>query len=376
MARHHVQSHPGEVASRALSENAILRTSRLKTNAQGYWQIVYNVRDEGGGWRSKTFSTKTKDPAEAQKELDAWLSNARENPVKNSRVTVGQLLDVYVQGKNIPPHTSMVYILNSVRSLLGGLAPEDITDRVIRNYKTARRNLRNGDKVKDGTLRRELGALVAVLNYAVKHKHIDAGTLPVIELPSQSPPRLAYMDKTQEEAFWTAAQAHGGKLALFVAIALDTAARKGAILGLSWDRIDLKNSLIDFRDPKLSVSRKRRTVVPISVRLRPVIEHAQTLGLSGRLFDSGLRKTYEGFTRRIGMEWATAHVLRHTWASLAAQDGVPLFHIAKMLGDTLSTVERTYAHLQPAHLHDVVNRRWNEPPAKVVAFHLPARARA
>jgi integrase len=370
MAEHQVHHHAGEGASRALSEDAIVRTSRLKANAQGYWQILYNVRDEKGGWRSKTFSTKTKDLATAQKELDAWLANARETTSvvdgAQRRLTISDLIDRYSIAKKLHRSMSVHYVLKPVRTLLGGLAPEDLNEKVIQNYKTARRNLRNGGTLKDGTLRRELGALIAVLNYAAKHKHIERSVLPVIELPDQSPARVLFMDKAQEEAFWTAAQARGGTLALFVAIGLDTAARKSAILGLTWDRIDLVRRLIDFREPGQAVTRKRRAVVPISVRLLPVLERAAPrpgVGASGRLFDSKLRKKYESFCQALGMEWVTAHVMRHTWASLAVQDGVPLFHIAKMLGDTMATVEHTYAHLQPTHLHDIVNRRWPGGPA-------------
>jgi integrase len=51
----------------------------------------------------------------------------------------------------------------------------------------------------------------------------------------------------------------------------------------------------------------------------------------------------------------TPHTFRHTWATWAAQRGVPLFEIAGMLGDTMKTVEKNYAHHHPDHLRGAVN---------------------
>jgi len=53
----------------------------------------------------------------------------------------------------------------------------------------------------------------------------------------------------------------------------------------------------------------------------------------------------------------TPHTLRHTWATLAARAGVPLFQVAGVLGDTLPTVMRVYAHHCPDHLRGAVNFR-------------------
>jgi hypothetical protein len=45
--------------------------------------------------------------------------------------------------------------------------------------------------------------------------------------------------------------------------------------------------------------------------------------------------------------WVTPHVMRHTFASLLASQGVSLYKIAKWLGDTLATTEKHYAHPVP-----------------------------
>ena len=49
------------------------------------------------------------------------------------------------------------------------------------------------------------------------------------------------------------------------------------------------------------------------------------------------------------------HGLRHTWASLAAMNGVPLLVVAKNLGqpDT-RMVEKHYGHLAPSYVADAI----------------------
>lgn len=50
----------------------------------------------------------------------------------------------------------------------------------------------------------------------------------------------------------------------------------------------------------------------------------------------------------------TPHDLRHTYASWMAQDGVELYRIAALLGDTVATTERHYAHLKPGHFDEAL----------------------
>jgi integrase len=49
------------------------------------------------------------------------------------------------------------------------------------------------------------------------------------------------------------------------------------------------------------------------------------------------------------------HTLRHTWASLAAMNGVPMTVIASVLGHSGTRVtEAHYAHLSPSHIRDAI----------------------
>jgi site-specific recombinase XerD len=43
-------------------------------------------------------------------------------------------------------------------------------------------------------------------------------------------------------------------------------------------------------------------------------------------------------------------MIRHSRASHLLQDGEDLWKVARLLGDTVATVERVYAHVLPEHL--------------------------
>lgn len=258
-------------------------------------------------------------------------------------------------------HPSQRYILAGPIRELGQYTPDDLATSggmLLLDYRVTR-----AGEVSNGSVRRELGMLQTVLRWAVRSNLIMPDQLPsfIGVLPPEGVPRDKFMTRDQKETFWAASQTKApADVALFVPIALETAARRGAILDLTWDRVDLEMDHIDFRVPGQAISRKRRVIVPISNRLRPILvqRRLDTVVLAaGPLFPAkpGFDQRFRKFAGSIGMEWVTPHVLRHTWGSLAAMAGVPLYDIAQVMGDAITTIERTYLHLTPGHLHRAIN---------------------
>jgi integrase len=59
--------------------------------------------------------------------------------------------------------------------------------------------------------------------------------------------------------------------------------------------------------------------------------------------------------QRAKLKHVSFHILRHTWASLAAMNGVPMTVIAANLGHSgTRTTEKHYAHLAPSHIRDAI----------------------
>ena len=62
----------------------------------------------------------------------------------------------------------------------------------------------------------------------------------------------------------------------------------------------------------------------------------------------GLPKVLERVCRRAGLEGVSAHVLRHTFASVAGDLGYSELTIAGLLGHTVGSVTSAYVHLDSA----------------------------
>jgi integrase len=173
--------------------------------------------------------------------------------------------------------------------------------------------------------------------------------------PDRGAPRDRWLSPEEAAALIDGAAAHHIKL--FIQIALYTGARKGAILGLTWDRVSFDMERIDFTDPAERTGRKRRAIVPIEPGLLVALKEAH----EGRTTDyvvewagkrvQNVKRGFQEACRRAGVVGATPHTLRHTAASWAAQAGAPMWEIAGMLGHTTTEItQRVYAKHHPDFL--------------------------
>jgi integrase len=345
------------------NEPSAIRTSKLKTNAQGYWEVHYSEKG-----RSKRQSCLTRDANEAKRWLKDWHDEIRLTLARAQQTripTIEELCRGYLEYIEARGRTkSNRYVLVPVRRELGFYTPDELVDDWQQEYHDKRPG------ISTGTLRREMNTLQAVLNWAAKKKLFDRNAMPEFEMPPSGAARTAHLERDQEQWFWDQAIAWGHRgdlpqqsreaaqrVMLFVTIALATSARRGAIYQLTWDRVDLVHKIIDFRVPGQRVSRKRKVAVPISDRLFPVLQEAAAGGPRGRVLGdiTCIRRAFVAFTETIGVPWVTPHVLRHTWATLASRNGVPEVEIAAVMGDTLKTVHDNYVHYRPDYLRASIN---------------------
>jgi integrase len=75
--------------------------------------------------------------------------------------------------------------------------------------------------------------------------------------------------------------------------------------------------------------------------LRPDVPHGDAR------YRYDFRRPWSAFTQQQGLEWVTPHVMRHTFASLLASEGVSIYKIALWLGVDVRVVQKHYAKLLP-----------------------------
>lgn len=349
----------------------------LEFRANGYAYANWYDADTG---RTNKQSLDTKDPKEAAIAFGHFLIEGPRSKRASSLhgLTVWQAIDDYLR-----EHVEQVddkgrpYVIDQSRQHAiaahlkayfdQGAPLHSVGVLESRGYVAARRagivgggKRRKEKKGADATVRRELNMLVAAANHAVKWKRLTLADLPQIELPTEERgAEVMWLTKEQlAEALSRAAmlaqkdeptviETH---LHDFVLLAYYTAARKRSIEKLTKFQVDLANGRINLMPPGARTTKKRKPVVPIYDEIRPAIERLmETPG--GYLF-GGAHDFYRQFRKLMagmGIE-AHPHMLRHSRATHMLHDGEDIYKVARLLGDTLTTVDRVYAHSSPEFL--------------------------
>lgn len=133
-----------------------------------------------------------------------------------------------------------------------------------------------------------------------------------------------------------------------VAAALLTGMRRGEILGLNWENVDLRHGRLYILQSKSGLSRE----LPISPKLRTVLEGMDAKA-SGSVFELPvimLRRLFSKALKDSGIASFRFHDLRHTFASHYVMAGGDLLTLSRILGHTTTTMTLRYAHLAPDYL--------------------------
>jgi integrase len=225
---------------------------------------------------------------------------------------------------------------------------------------------RGARPVSESTTRREIGILNAAAEHAARWKRIGPKakpptSMPSIELPAGGKPRLVFLTSEELELVVRTAD---GRLQEFIQVLYYTAARRKSVERLVRYQVDLRAGTINLTSPLESEnernSKKRRPVVPIHAKIRPIIERLYTASVAANVEwlwgdDKDMYTPFNDHLTALGLaDKAFPHVLRHSRASHLLMAGVPIAKVARLLGDTIATVDRVYGHLTPADVADAI----------------------
>lgn len=358
-----------------------MSTPKLERETNGYYYAKWSV-----GRRSKRKSMGTTSRSDAEKRFAEWLllDGHRGGPVDETAITltVADCWQVYY-AKHVKPNVVGITTQdNSWKNLephFGSLVVPEVSQDAIDTYIQKRATGRIGRRAQAATCRRELSALVACLNFCAKPKQklIPPSAIQPFDLPEPNEPRDRWLSHDEIQRLLNAANAlrRGKTLSRgerFLWIALETAARRQAVLDLTWDRVDFETRVIHFEVPGRKKTKKRRVSVPISNALLPVLQRAHDEKINNLVMSNkgSIWATVQIIALKAGFgapqpkrkagdkpkaTGVSPHVLRHTAATHMARKGVPLWVIAKVLGNTLAMVEKVYAKHSPDDLRDAVD---------------------
>tara|TARA_R110000851_G_C13035998_1_gene561647 strand:- start:152 stop:1309 length:1158 start_codon:yes stop_codon:yes gene_type:complete len=302
--------------------------------------------------------------------------------------SIGDLFGLYVAdreraGKNV---SKFQHQWASLRATFQHLQPSAITQpmrvgkidlTICHKYALERRQAGRAR----ATIHSELNTLRSCLSWAAKHGHILSA--PLVWTPKEAKSRDTHLTAVQVMTLLDEARSHHVRLAL--SIALYTGARKGAILDLTWDRVDLAAGTIQFaigtddddaEDILDSSHKKGRAFVAIHPVLYPVLSFAKSIAQSNHVIEyrGGRVKDIAHAVGRavkragLGGRFIGLHALRHTLATMAADAGTEMRVIQKMVGhDDIRTTEKLYAKHSPSYTlpaAEAVARQLNAAPEK------------
>ncbi len=326
----------------------------LWQHRNGNWCVCWT-----DGARNRRISCRTTDRAKAESQLAQFCAGTI-TPLIPDRPNVGAIIDGYVADLEQRKKRSQgaAWGALQLKKKLALLYPEHLTKEVVRSYIAERR----AEKRSDGTIRRELaGTLRPALAWAEREGWIEKA--PHIDAPADPPGRDLWLSRPEYDRLVEECGT-APHLRLFTLLGLNTAARTGAILDLTWDRVDLSRRLIDFG---AGHGNKRRSVVPINDDLLPELlaaweAHTCAFVVEYRSARVGsIKAAFKRAAVRAGVPWMHPHLLRHTAATWMIEADVPLREVARLLGDSEEMVEKRYGKHSPSYLRGAASALQKRP---------------
>lgn len=346
------------------------------SEADGYWYI----RD--GGIKRSTGCTEG-ERGGAEKALSSYLATKHEPSFGVGNPDTVKVLDVLLlYSREKAPKTARPEMVRSAVLSLGEFWKDrtvgQISPGTCRRYVTWRtgqpqarfKDPKTAPRVGPQTARRELETLSAAIGYAYRERKLRF-VVPVA-LPDKSEPRDRWLTRSEvARLLWAAMRADQRKsrhLVRFILMGLYTGTRYKAMLRLRWmpatdsGWVDLDAGIVYRKGSRETQTNKRRTPVPISDRLLAHMRRwrrastTHVIEYDGLPIGDNIKRSWRTARIAAGLgEDVTPHILRHTFATWAVQDGVPLGKVAASLGTTEQMVSMVYGHHAPERLRDVVN---------------------
>lgn len=327
---------------------------KLKRADNGIYYIHWT-----DGRRSKRVSTGAQEMDAAKAFLGQWLLMDQNTEVPEQHITVRDLWALYYEKhvtKNVMSVETVDYSWKNLERFFGDMTLPQVTQDAADAYVAKRERGAIGRPSVSATIRRELNILKSCFSWCAhpRRKLLKETQVPVFDLPPDSEPRDRWLSIHEIQRLLRAAadMRRGGRLSRgerFLWLALETAARKEAICQLTWDRVDFHTGVIHYDVPGRKKTKKRRASPPISKALRTVLERAYAERETDYVLDhqGEVIKTIKLIAERAGVEGVSPHVLRHTAATHMARNGVPLWVVAGILGNSMQMVEKVYAKHSP-----------------------------
>lgn len=215
-----------------------------------------------------------------------------------------------------------------------------------------------------GTASRTLAVLSAMLSFAQRRGLISHNPARGVQAfkGRKSERFLSYSELARLADTMNSLEQEGVNLNAInaVRLLLLTGARRGEILQLRWEQIDVQRRCLRVPDSKTGPK-----VVPVGLVALDLLASIQGDQISGWVFPAtgdrdtyykGLPKIWAAMRDRAGLPGVRLHDLRHTYASFAVSDGASLFMVGRILGHKQARTTEIYSHLADDRIQALASR--------------------
>jgi integrase len=239
--------------------------------------------------------------------------------------------------------------LNVARVFFKKKRIDEITSWDIERFKAARVK-----KVTKSTVNRDIAVLKRLFNLAIDWNLIDRSPAKKVALYRIDEKTMRVLSQAEEQRLIDAAAPHFNPL---IIVAINTGMRRGELLNLRWEQVDLHNLTITIQHSKNGRVRH----IPINKSAQEALNelpepHEGYVFRYRGLPIKAVKTAFAGAVRRAGIRPCRFHDLRHTFATRLVLAGVDLATVKELMGHADISTTMKYAHPSPPHKREAVSR--------------------
>lgn len=366
----------------------------IRKRKDGRWEGRYTAGHDPATGKAIYKNVLGKTQAEVKEKLKRAIEETKGlDIVKAGQYTLGQWMDVWFENYaklKVRPSSHQTYrgyINNHIKPYVGSIPLSKLTSLDLQKLykilltkgKIERIESKNQPKGLSAKTVRNINQIISsALTLAKEQKLLSSNPAEVCALPKIEHREMKTIPVEQLNSFLREAKESGVYEMYYIELA--TGLRRGELLGLKWEDIDMVNGTIrvqrqvaridgEIVEAPLKTKNSYRTVSIGADAIEVLKEQKKKVGNSRYVFpspnggpispDSVLNMLHR-VLERAGLPKVRFHDLRHTFATLALQNGVDIKTVSGMLGHfSAGFTLDTYAHVTTTAQREAANTMGN-----------------
>jgi len=239
--------------------------------------------------------------------------------------------------------------LKRIVTFFSSWGPMKITNKHVMDYVIDRR----GNGAKPSTINREITIMKQFFGWLVKNSTISQNLAQDLKYEKLGTLRTRWLTVEEELRL---IEVSPGWLKQIIILATSTGLRRGELLELTWDHVDLDQRILTVTKSKNGEPR----VVPLTKRAIEVLSELYLLSHVEYVFicqdlkpisPDTLEYYFRLAVKRAELKEVRFHTLRHTLATRLVQGGTDIYAVSRLLGHKSIQMSARYSH------HDVESLR-------------------